>query len=179
MNMQDTSAGQLLTDIESDIDKWKAGEEVDFQGKYEAAIQAISPIPFLTELFRRFEGSALSGYLLALPFLWKELPFSAWQEILRRISDNTQATYQFVWFASPFLGLDILSMIQSDPKVNDTAREFVCGEFPSGAPKAGGSWEMEVLENSGVDARALWKRLGDEGAPMKVVVSELERGPES
>jgi hypothetical protein len=173
-HMQDPSAAQLLSDIQSDIDQWKSGEEIDFERKYEAPIRSIGAIPFLTKLFRGFEGSTLSGYLNALTFLWKDLPFSAWQEVLYGIADSTQAIYQFVWFAAPFLGLDVLSMIRTDPKVDDTAREFIRGEFPSGAPKAGGSWEREVLENSGVDPVALWRRLAAEGAPMKVDLSGLQ-----
>jgi hypothetical protein len=171
--MHDDSAAPFLSDLASDIERWKSGEEIDFQGKYEAAMRSFGAVPFLTDLFRRFEGSTLSGYLNAATFLWKDLPFPAWQEVLYRIADSNQAIYQFVWFAAPFLGLDVLSMIGTDPRVDDTAREFVRGEFPSGAPKAGRSWEREVLEDNGVDPVAMWRRLAAEGAPMKVDLSEL------
>jgi len=101
-------------------------------------------------------------------FLWKDLPFSAWKEILHRISDSTQAVYQFVWFTSPFLGIDILSMIQTDPDVHDNARDFIRLHFPRG-----GVYEKELLEDSGVDPIALRRRLASEGALMKIDVSQL------
>lgn len=170
----DEAAAQLFFDISLDIEKWRSGDEIDFQGKYEAAIRSSGAIVFLTELFRRFEGSALLACLNAVTFLWKDLAFCSWREVLLGIDDSTQAIYQFVWFAARFLGIDILSMIQMDPDVNETAKVFVRAEFPSGAPHAGGSWEREALENTGVDAVALWKRLAAEGAPMKVDFAGLQ-----
>jgi hypothetical protein len=172
-HMPDESVVKLLSEMKSDVDLYQSGEEIDFQGKYAAALLSLGAIPFLTQLFRRFEDSTLSAYLSAVTFLWKDLPFQAWQEILYRISDSTQAIYQFVWFASPFLGLDILSMIHTDANVDDRARAFVSLEFPRGAPPPGRSWEREVLENSGVDPVAMWRRLASEGAPMKIDLSQL------
>jgi len=162
------SAANLLMDMKPDLDSWIAsGDEIDFQGKYEAAIRSAGLIPFFSELFRRLEDSRLSAYLSAFTFLWKDLPFSAWQQILYRISDSTQAVYQFVWFASQFLGVDILAMIRTDPKVDDNAREFIRAEFSKGAPRSG-SWERESLEERGVNPEAMWRRLASEGAPMKI-----------
>jgi hypothetical protein len=86
--------------MQSDLEQRESGEEIDFQGKYASAIGAI---PLFTALFRSHEDSTLSAYLRALTFLWKDLAFSTWQEILYRISDSCQAVYQFVWFTSLFL----------------------------------------------------------------------------
>src|SRR5258708_33475295 len=100
---QDKPVAQLLSNLDADLEKWKTEEDIDFRSRYESAIQAIGEAEFLTELFRRFEGTTLMGALNALPFAWKDLPFSSWQQVLRHISEDTDATYQFVWFASPFL----------------------------------------------------------------------------
>jgi hypothetical protein len=170
----DASATNLLSEMKSDIDLYKSGEEIDFAGKYATSLLSIGAVPVLTELFRSFEDSTLFAYLSAVPFLWKDLPFSAWKQILYRISDSTQAIYQFVWFAAPFLGIDVLSMIDADPHVDERARAFVRLEFPRGAPPSR-NWEREVLENSGVDPVLLWRRLASEGAPMKVDLSRLDQ----
>jgi hypothetical protein len=167
------SATALLSAMKPDLDLWASGEELDFEAKYGSAIHTIGAVQFLTAVFRTAEGSTLSGYLSAVAFLWKDLPFSAWQDILYGISGSNQAVYQFVWFASPFLRMDVLSMIRSDPKVEDSAREFIRLEFPSGAPAPARNWEREVLRNSGIDPMALWRRLASEGAPMKIDLSEL------
>lgn len=164
---------KLFFDMKSDLDQWSSEEEIDFAGRYGAAIQSMGAIPFLTEAFRRFEGSTLLAYLGAATFVWKDLPFSAWKEVLHRISDSSQAVYQYVRFTSPFLGIDILSMIRTDPNVHDNARELITLDFPNGAPR-GGTWEREILENSGVDPVAMWRRLASEGAPMKMDVSQLQ-----
>jgi len=171
--MPDDSTAKLFSDMKLYLDQWDSEDEIDIQSRFGVAIQSIGPIPFLTDLFRSFEGSTLSAFLCAVAFLWKDIPFSSWKEVLYRISDSTQAIYQFVWFASQTLSVDILSMIQTDPNVNDKARDFVALHFPSGAPR-GGIFEREMLENDGVDPIALWRRLASEGAPMKSDPSELQ-----
>jgi hypothetical protein len=173
-HLADDDAAKLVSDMKPDIDRWIAEEEFDFQSKYDAAIQSVGPIPFLAELFRRFEDSALTTYLGATAFLWKDLPFLAWKAILYRISDSGQAVYQFVWFAASFLGLDISSIIRTDPNVDGSARELISVQFPGGAPKSGGAWERQVLEDNGVDPLAMWRRLASEGAPMKIDASALK-----
>jgi len=109
-----------------------------------------------------------------LPFAWKDLPFSSWKEILYRISSNDQAAYQLVWFIPEFLGIDVVSLIRNDPRVNETAREVVRVHFPGGGPGAGTAWTKDLLHDNGVDQPALWRRLAAEGAPMKVDLSKLD-----
>jgi hypothetical protein len=162
------TAVEMLAEMKPDIDRWIGGEEIDFQARYGAEIQSVGAAPFLVELFRRFEDSTLTTYLWATAFLWKDLHFAAWKDVLRSISGSHQATYQFVWFAAPVLGLDILSMIRTDPSVQESARDLVRLQFPSGAPMSGGASERRLLENSGVAPVALWRRLASEGAPMKI-----------
>jgi hypothetical protein len=167
------AAAELLSSMKSDIDRWRSGDEIDFQARYESALQSAGVIPVLSAAFLRYEDSTLSGYLNVLTFFWKDLPYTAWIEILYRISESRQAVYQFVWFASRFLRIDIVSIIGSDPKVHDTARELIKVDFPKGAPGYS-NWEKEVLEDHGVDPIAMWRRLESEGALMRVAPYELE-----
>lgn len=168
VNSRQNSLEQLFRELQEDLGKWMSDEEIDFQARYASAIGSIGAVPFLTELFRRLGDSTLLRALTSLSFVWKDLPFSAWQEILHGIAEDIDAVYQFTWFAAPYLGLDILAMIRTDPNVHDNARDFIRTQFPDGAPDSGGAHEEEVLSSCGVDPRELWRRLAREGAPMKI-----------
>ena len=157
-----------------DLVRWRAGEDIAFEARHAAAVRTIGPARLMVELFRRLEDSVLSDALYATGFAWQGLAFATWREVLREISDSRQAVYQFVWFAAQLLGLDVLAMVADDPTVDDTAKDFVRYEFPSGAPRAGCPWERNAMEAVGIDAVAMWRRLAAEGAPMKVDFSRLE-----
>jgi len=165
---QENQVAKLLADLGRDLEEARrSGADLDLRARYEPQIRSLGPIDVLTELFLNHEDTRLMRYLYPLAFFWKDVSFSQWQEVLRRISGSTQAIYQFVWFASPYLGLDVFSMIHGDPEVQDSAKEFVSRHFPRGAPR-GGSHEQEVMEDIGIDPVAMWRRLAHEGAPMKV-----------
>ncbi len=167
-------AARLFSDLLDDLARWRAGEDIDFQTRYEASVRTLGPVRMVVELFRRLEDSVLLDALYATGFVWKDFDFWTWRDVLRSIADSRQAVYQFVWFAAPFLGLDVLAMVADDPAVDDTAKDFVRYEFPSGAPRAGGVWERNAMDAVGIDAVAMWRRLAAEGAPMKVDFSRLE-----
>jgi len=166
------SAAHLLSAMKPEIERWGSGEDIDIQTLYQGALQSAGAIPILTAAFLHYEDSTLSVYLKVLTFLWKDLPFTAWKEILYRISGSGQAVYQFVWFSATFLRLDVLSIIRNDPNVGDAARERIAVDFPNGAPGYS-NWEKDVLEEDGVDPVALWHRLESEGAPMRVAPYDL------
>jgi hypothetical protein len=165
-DLQDDSIERLFSGLQADLGKGSPDKELDFRARYGEAIRSMGEVAFLCELFRRWGDSTLLRALTSLSFVWKDLPFSSWQQILQHISGDIDATYQFVWFAAPYLGLDILSMIRNDPNVHDTARDLIRRQFPEGAPESGGELEQEVLTACGVDPHALWRRLEQEGAPM-------------
>lgn len=171
--MQTQSTVELFASMAADFERLRAGEELDFQATHEASVRAIGAIPVLIETFRRFEDSTLTGYLNLLAFAWEDLPFSAWREILRGIDGSTAAIYQFVWFSSQLLRLDVLVVIRSDAQLSSAAKDFVAFEFRGGAPM-GGDLESEMLAEIGVDAPAMWRRLASEGAPMKIKPNEMK-----
>ena len=169
----DAIASQLFSPLLADLARRRAGEDIDFQSRYDAPLRALGPAGAMVEILRRLEGSVLSDCLHAMGFVWQDLEFTTWRDVLREISDSRQAVYQFVWFAAQFLGLDVLTMIADDPAVDDAAKDFVRHEFPSGAPRAGGHWERDAMEAAGIDAVAMWRRLAAEGAPMKIDLAGL------
>lgn len=173
--MQDDAiAARLFPPLLSDLAHWRAGQDIDFKARHAASVQALGQARTMVELFRRLEDSVLSDALYATGFVWQDLAFATWRDVLREISDSRQAVYQFVWFAAQFLGLDVLAMIADDPAVHDTAKDFVRHEFPSGAPRAGGHWERDAMEAVGIDAVTMWRRLAAEGAPMKIDPAGLQ-----
>jgi hypothetical protein len=166
------SASKLVDELKDDVNAWMRGKDVDVRGKYGEAIDTVGTVPLLTEVFRRFADTTLTGWLLCLAFVWKDLPFRAWKEILYRISDDDPAVYQFVWFASEYLAVNVVKIIHEDPAVSETARILARKQFAGGGPPPGSEWVREVLEEQGVNQSQLWRRLADEGAPMRLDPAE-------
>jgi hypothetical protein len=169
------SASKLVDELKDDVNACTLGKEIDVQAKYGTAIAGVGAVPFLTEVFLGFADTTLTGWLLCLTFVWKDLPFQAWKEILYRISADAPAVYQFVWFASEYLAINIVQIIHEDPAVNQPARILARNQFSKGGPRPGSEWVREVLEEHGVNQHQLWRRLATEGAPMKLDSAELEK----
>lgn len=158
------AAGQLIIEMQPGVESC---DDTQLAARYRAAIDAVGPVPLLAEIFRRFEDATLKGWLLCLSFVWEDLPFAAWKEILYRISDDDSAVYQFVPFATEFLAIDIAAVIRDDPAVHPSARIFTARQFPKGGPPPGSDWVRQVLLDHGIEVHRLWRRLAAEGAPMR------------
>lgn len=167
-------AEQLIGEMKNDVEVWVSGNEIDLESRYRTAIDAVGAVPFLAELFRRFGDATLTHWLIRLTFVWKDLPFVAWKQILSHIWDDTSAIYHFVTFVTEFLAIDIVRMIHEDLAVPETARDFAAARFPRGGLDPGSAWVQEMLADQGVDRRLLWRRLAAEGAPMKLSDPEIE-----
>lgn len=162
------SAVRLLDEMKRDVDAWLHGEEIDIAAKYRAAIESVGMVPLFAAVFLRFGDATLSGWLMCLIPIWKSLSFGEWKGVLYEISADAPAIYQFVPFATEYLGINIVRIIAEDPAVDNVAREFVARQFPEGGPTPGSEWVRERLEENGVDQSQLWSRLAAEGAPMKL-----------
>ena len=137
---------RLLSSIQKDMDRWIAGQDVDFDRRYAVELESLGPAVFLAALFSRYEGSTLLSHMHAFSFVWKDLAFDAWREVLRRIANSRQAIYQVVWFTTTFLGIDVIAIVQFDADLPAEAGEFVNFEFPTGGPRAGGAWVRDQLD---------------------------------
>lgn len=167
------SAGELISEMKYDVEVWLSGTEVDLEATYRAAIEAVGAVPFVAEVFRRFGNSTLIRWMIRLIFVWSDLPFAAWKEVLYRISDDTSALYQFIPFVTEYLAVDIVRIIREDPALDEAIRIFADARFPRGGPAPGSEWVFDVLADHGVDQRQLWRRLAAEGAPMKLNPAEI------
>jgi hypothetical protein len=165
--MQRDPAFKLVDEMKQDVAAWLRGDEIDVAAKYRLAIESIGMPVFFAAIFLRFADATLSGWLLCLIPLWKDLNFAGWKEVLYRISSSAPAIYQFVPFAVEYLGIDMVRVIAEDPAVDNVAREFAAREFTEGGPPAGSDWVRERLEENGVDQKQLWSRFAEQGAPMK------------
>jgi hypothetical protein len=167
------TADELISEMKEDVEVWLSGKEVDLDAKYRAAIDATGPILFMAEIFRRFGDTTLSGWLIRLIFVWRDLPFAAWKQVLYRVSNDTSAVYQFIPFVTEYLAIDIVRIIHEDPSVDGTARTFADARFPRGGPAPGSEWVRDILADHGVDQHLLWRRFAAEGAPMKLNPGEI------
>lgn len=169
-------SARLVDRMLEDVRAGMRGEAIDLGGRYRAAIEQVGAVPFLVEVFGRFEDSMLSVWLMATTFVWKDLGFDAWKEVLRPLASNVDALYQFVIFAAEYLAIDILSVIRNDTSLPEAGRAFAARQFSKGGRPPGSRWLREQLQERGVDQPAMWRRLRAEGAPMKVSDHELRSG---
>ena len=161
-------AHALLERMKPDVRSWLRDDDVDLSAKYREAILELGAVPFLTELFVRPGNASLSDWIAALAFLWKDLSFQEWKEILYGVSRDAPATYHFVGFAPEYLAIDVLRIMEEDPKVDEVGRAFAKQHFTGGGPTPGAEWVRNQMEVLGVDQLGMWRRLASEGAPMKI-----------
>lgn len=152
--------------IREDVERWMRGEAVDVVEKHRPLLDAVGVTPFLCEIFSQKSDRMLDGWMTCLTSIWVDLPFESWKDILRQIDENPRAVYQFVWFASSYLGIDMGRVISDDPGVSLIARGVVKVDFPRGGPKVDPTWVREYFADLGFDVRPMWRRLAAEGAPM-------------
>src|SRR5215472_10307520 len=154
---------RLVEEMKLDVDRWLNVGDVDIKAKYEDAIDRVGTASFIAAVFGRFADATLSGWMICLIPVWKDLSFACWKEVLHRISNNAPAVYQFVPFATQYLGIDAVRIILEDPAVNTDARKFAEEHFPDGGPAPGSEWVRDRLEENGVDQGELWARLALQG----------------
>ena len=164
--MRDSPAA-LLDDVKAFIARIPKGEEKILAPEYVRRIEAVGNSAFLVEVFRAFSDSELTSWMFRLGSCWKDLSFADWTEVLRQVSVDLAVLYQFVWFASEALAIDVTRLIRSDPAISAAARTFVAQQFPDGGPLPDSPWFHEMLEEHGIDYQAMRSRLGAEGAPMR------------
>ena len=140
-------------------------EEIDFAAKYENDIRAIGDVEFVATMFLAEEDSELTNLLLRLTCIWKNFPFDVWRQVLRQIAARQPALYQFTWFASGMLAIDVGEMIRSDPAIDAAVYRQFEFTFREGVPQPE-DWTREILEREGVDCEGMRRRLAAEGAPM-------------
>lgn len=160
------TARDLLDRMRPDMEAatWSMEDvDIDLRARYEGAIQQVGEVPFLAELFLNLGDATLSRWLDALDFVWKDLPFSAWKEVLHLVGWKEPAVYQLVWSAADLLGVDMVRVILDDPEADPVARDCAVRVFPRGAPR---SYSALTGEPITPPIKSLWRRMAAQGAPM-------------
>ena len=94
-------------------------------------VRALDPHELLTYLSRTFDNSRLAVWLRLLAFAWQDVPYSTWQRVLEDLADDRRHLYDFLWFASKSLAVDIHRLGVAHPNVEAELR----GEtFRDGGP---------------------------------------------
>lgn len=140
------------------------GPNIDLRAKYQDAIREVGPAAFLAQLFLQFGDSTLTRVLNCMRFAWRDLPFSAWKEVLHLVAWSEPAVYQLVWSAADLLGVDMVRVILDEPNVDPVARHAAQTTFPNGPPRARAWSTGEPITPEVIPP--LWRRLAAEGAPM-------------
>lgn len=160
--MTDTPAS-VIAEMQSYQRSWDGPDTPPLEREFGERLHALGARELLVYLFRTYSDSELRVWLNSLAFLWTDVPYSTWLQILERIADDRRLVYQFLWFASESLALDIHRLPVLDPNIEI---ELSGDTFREGGPHPTSHQLRERLDD-GVDYEAVWRRLADEGAPMR------------
>ena len=140
-----------------------ADADPDLERQFGERVRALDQEALFAYLFHTQADSSLSGWLRALGFAWKDVPFATWLAILRDVADDRPAVYQFLWFASESLGLDVHRLGVAHPNVS---LELQGETFGDGGPHPL-SPVLRARLGDRLDYESVWRRLAAEGAPMR------------
>ena len=166
------SAEEVVTAMKPAVDACLKGKGADVAASWAVPVAETGPAQVIAVVFRRFADSTLAGWLANTTFIWRDLTFADWQDVLTRIAHDAPALYQFIPFATRYLGIDIVRVINASPGLDRMAAVFAAERFPKGGPAPGDEWIREMLEDNGVDQHDLWRRLVSQGAPMRAEALE-------
>jgi hypothetical protein len=157
------TAWKLLEDMKAYSEASYPAPDVDLAPRFAEPIRAFGPEHLIVHLFRTHADSELTIWLQRLAFVWTEFSFATWLQILTRLSDDRRFIYQFLWFASSSLALDLRRLQATEPNVQ--------AELRSEAFRKGGARPMSRATRARLDDdfdyEAVWRRLAAEGAPMQ------------
>jgi hypothetical protein len=155
----------LFADMQRFEESWPGSGAPPTEQEFGDRVRALGARDLLLHLFRAHSGSGLKFWLSTLRFLWQDLPYRTWVEILEEIADDPGSVYDFLWFASETLGLDIHRIPAFHPGVR---RALASETFRDGGPHP---ITARLRERGGddFDYEGMWDRLAAEGAPMRVV----------
>jgi hypothetical protein len=159
------TAASLLAEMQSYQRSWDGLDAPPLEREFGQRLVALDPRELLVHLFRTYSDSELRTWLSSLAFLWRGVPYCTWLQILERLADDRRFVYQFLWFASESLALDIhrLPVLDSNIEI-----ELSGDTFREGGPHPISPRLRERLGDT-VDYEAIWRRLAEEGAPMRTL----------
>jgi hypothetical protein len=158
-----STVATAIAEIDSYQRSWDGRSDPSIEREFGDRLRALGAREVLVHLFRTYADSTLRAWLKTVRFLWKDLPYTTWLQILGEIADDRRAVYQFLWFASEALALDIHRL----PVLHQNIELELSGEtFRAGGPHPMSRRLRERLDD-GFDYEAIWRRLADEGAPMR------------
>ncbi len=156
---------RLLDDMHAFREAWSGDTDADLEETFGDRARELGARAVLTVLFRTYQDSWLSGWLRTLRWVWKDVPYPTWLEILEDLSEDRNFLYQFLWFASESLALDIHRLPALAPNLRT---ELDSETFRDGGPLPISPHLRARMEDH-FDYEAMWQRLEHEGAPMRDV----------
>jgi hypothetical protein len=159
------SAGSLLADMEAYQRSWDGPDDPPLGREFGERLRALGARELLVHLFRTYSDSTLRIWLKALSDVWDDVPYQTWLAILEEVAEDRGAVYQFLWFASESLALDIHRLPVFHPNIEI---ELSGETYRDGGPRPI-SGRLRELMGDDFDYEAVWQRLADAGAPMREV----------
>jgi len=142
--------------------------DVDYEAAFSDRVRALGERELLTCLFRTLSDSRLRVELYRLQFAWRDVSFDTWMKILEDVADDRRFVYQFLFFASDTLAMEIRRL----PTTHRNVRlELDSAVFRWSIPSAPSRALRARLEDD-FDYESVWRRLASEGAPMQNLPSD-------
>jgi hypothetical protein len=163
--MMTETPAHLLADMEAYQRSWHGPDCRSLEREFDDRLRALEARELLVHPFRNYSDSMIRAWLESLSSVWKEMPYRTWLEILEEIADEPESVYQFLWFASESLALDIhrLAVFHRNIEIELSGETYRDGGPHPISPR------LRVRLGDDFDYEAVWRRLAEEGAPMREV----------
>jgi hypothetical protein len=164
---------RLIEEMKHDAEDWQSEEDVDLEKKYSQCVQDLGAQAVVNILFRHYQDStnvsALMGHLF---FIWKDFHYQDWKELFYSFVVDKVDRYHFEWFCQDVLEIDVKRLIKEDKQLSKLVKPQI-SEGPLGitlveTSEPGSPWTQEMFREHGMEAIEYWRRLKEEGAPMRI-----------
>ena len=166
---------QLIEKMKYDAEYWddEDTEEIDLEEKYSQRVQELGRLDIVKLLFPHYQDiTKVTSLMLHFLFVWKDFSYQDWKELSSHFVANKVDLYHFKWFCTLILEIDVKRLIEEDKQLS----KFVKTSVPEGPlditlvktsdPSA--LWTQEMFREYGMEAIDYWRRLKEEGAPMRI-----------
>ena len=166
---------QLIEKMKNDAEYWEDEdtENIDLEEKYSERVQDLGEKAIIKFLFPHYQDSRKVMSLMShFFFIWKDFSYQDWKEIFSDFVANKVDRYYFECFCMEILEIDVKRLIEEDKQLSKFVKprisEGILGITLVKTSEPGSPWTQEMFRDHGMEAIDYWRKLKEEGAPMRI-----------
>ena len=166
---------KLIEEMKNDAEYWEDEdtEEIDLEEKYGQRVQELGRLDIVKLLFPHYQDITKVITLMShFFFIWKDFSYQDWKEIFYNFVVNKVDLYYFECFCMEVLEIDVKRLIEEDKHLSKLVRLRIPKGLliikPAETSDPGSYRAHMIFREHGMEAIDYWRRLKEEGAPMRI-----------